>query len=521
MESEVYLLGSRWVPGGKTGTFIKLKSNFSTPFYTLQTPAAVNSDGTALFIDYSSTGDSKAEIHFTSGKISSFILPSGDGNRIHYQFPVDKGLRISGFIIKDLSETGTGFKLFGSGLEKKGAGFYSEDQNTAKGVVTLSYGFQKKGAFAFSFKDLSQAIDQRISQVQIKLVYTYSGTIPHTANIFLSGIKKTVSHKVTVRPGGAPLYFYSDEEGFLPTGLHITEAGSGFKIKSLEIIPFSRYVSDNYKPVPGDIGVILSYKNSSWRRSDREIFSWNLFPDFLLIDFKDYSLQASFLKRLAFFLEKNGYTGKLLTNEKLKNLHGWNAHDYRAEDLALFYNRADEIGFVLNPEEYLLLDILINNNILRKENTGYIPVSGGFLAFSRESSDRLRYLFITHEGYHAVFFSSASYREDVQRIWDSLSDEEHSFWLVFLSWKGYNIQDPYLVVNEFQAYLMQQKLENVDSYYKNYIIPKLRQYFPEKTAEIDIFLEKYPDHFLRNAEKMQKAVSKVKGITAGELYCVR
>lgn len=90
------------------------------------------------------------------------------------------------------------------------------------------------------------------------------------------------------------MYFYSDEEGFLPTGLHITEAGSGFKIKSLEIIPFSRYVSDNYKPVPGDIGVILSYKNSSWRRSDREIFSWNLFPDFLLIDFKDYSLQASF-----------------------------------------------------------------------------------------------------------------------------------------------------------------------------------------------------------------------------------
>lgn len=133
----------------------------------------------------------------------------------------------------------------------------------------------------------------------------------------------------------------------------------------------------------------------------------------------------------------------------------------------------------------------------------------------------MRYLFITHEGYHGVYFSTPGYRDAVADVWNDLSETEQNFWKTFLDWKRYNIKDEYLVVNEFQAYLMQQKVENIDGYYKDYIIPKMKSSLPAKAEELDLFLEEYPYHFVHSAEKVENALFNLCGLTSGELRCVR
>lgn len=495
--------------------------------YRLKDPFTVVAPRKSVYLVYISTQDVTAEIPVPEGEPLQITLPGGKGARLHYQLPVKTGFVLSGLTVKGVSGNRDSFTLLSAGMEDTVDGYrfwYMRDGGSGEDMVFLNRGMVQTGEFDFSFKGQFQGFNTRLNQIQIRIAYDYPGEKDSEAVVTLGGIGSRKEHTVTLFKGGSTLYFYSGEEGFLPDSVTVTgekDALMELKITSLEIKPFSRLVPMNYLPIPADIGVMLNYPSELWRRSDFEIFSWNLFPDFLLIDFKDYALQAAALKRLAFFLEKKGYAGTLLDNRKLALLHGWNAHDYRAEDLALFFNTAAEKSFNLNKEEYELLDILISNGIVKRENDLYKPVSGGFLAYSRESSDRLRYLFITHEGYHGVYFSSPEYRRAVHEVWNSLSDKEKDFWKIFLNWKRYNTEDPYLVVNEFQAYLMQQKIKNIDDYYKNYIIPKLKKSVPALSAKLDSFLEAYPDHFVKSAGKVEEALFRLYGITSGELRSVR
>ena len=53
-------------------------------------------------------------------------------------------------------------------------------------------------------------------------------------------------------------------------------------------------------------------------------------------------MQDDLLKRMAFFTEKEGFRGRLAADEEIKDLHGFNAHDYRAETLAAFFDLAEK-----------------------------------------------------------------------------------------------------------------------------------------------------------------------------------
>ena len=59
------------------------------------------------------------------------------------------------------------------------------------------------------------------------------------------------------------------------------------------------------------------------------------------------TFRTGFFRRLSYFVEKKGFRGSLMTNSELEGMHGWNAHDYRPEDLALFYTVADKQDFPL------------------------------------------------------------------------------------------------------------------------------------------------------------------------------
>ncbi len=369
----------------------------------------------------------------------------------------------------------------------------------------------------------------RFSQLGFAVEYSYHPRLLQAAmedeekNVVLEVIGETqkVPLRLFLREGTHTVYLYTGDLPFNPLSLSLKSAVPDFRIEKIVTQPVSLLVEKTPDPIPADMGTILRYDTDAWRRSDYELFSWNLFPSILVFDFRDYQLQSAFLKRLSFFVEKKGSTGRLLPNSLIGSLHGWNAHDYRAADLARFFQQAEEESFRLNDEEYLLRDILLKHDIIRLSGGEYRPGDGGILSVSRESSDRLRYLFITHEGYHGLYFASEEYRQEVKSVWDNLSGDEQEFWKIFLDWKLYEVRDTDLVMNEFQAYLMQQHLSYVDTYFKEYTIPRFVRRFPEFGEKAELFLQRYPDHFISSAEQIQASSKALAGITAGDLVCLR
>ena len=156
----------------------------------------------------------------------------------------------------------------------------------------------------------------------------------------------------------------------------------------------------------------------------------------------------------------------MLSNGELEDKHGWNAHDYRPEDLADFFNLADKTDFPLYKEEEMLKDILLESRIILLDSEGlYLPGRGAIISISRESSPVLRERFLIHEASHGLYFTSGDYRDYVLSVWESLDEEDRGMWRFFLGWYGYDPADEDLMVNEFQAYLVQQRSEEAASYF--------------------------------------------------------
>ena len=64
-------------------------------------------------------------------------------------------------------------------------------------------------------------------------------------------------------------------------------------------------------PLPVDPGLVLLYDPAQWRSTRYELFSWSRFPEVLIFDTADYEIQSRFFKRLAFYVEKRGFRGRL------------------------------------------------------------------------------------------------------------------------------------------------------------------------------------------------------------------
>ncbi len=231
-----------------------------------------------------------------------------------------------------------------------------------------------------------------------------------------------------------------------------------------------------------------------------------MFPDVIILDTASFAVQDRTFSRIAYFLEKRGFRGRLLRNTELAGRHGWNAHDYGSDGLASFFNAAEDVRFPLNAEEVALRALAVDQGILSVFGGRFQPGRGGILGLSRSSTLIERRYLLTHESFHGVFFSSKEYRDFCFQLWDSLEPGERQFYRSFLDFLGYDSSDEFLVVNEFQAYLMQQPLEYAAAYFARFV-KLFSQNGSQATME--------PDRLLSNARSLDAFLQNRFGISAG------
>jgi hypothetical protein len=250
--------------------------------------------------------------------------------------------------------------------------------------------------------------------------------------------------------------------------------------------------------------------------SDFSAFRWDALPSVLVLDFKDYDTQGRYLKRLAFFVEKLGFRGRLASDEEIRDLHGWNAHDYRAEDLASFFQAARKRRFPLNDKERALEALLLREGILLDSGGTVAPGRGAVISIARESGPALRWTFATHESTHALFFVDADYRAFARSLWASLGDGEKWFWKTYLGWAAYDVGSEYLMGNEFQAYLLQQPLAAAEEYFTKRKSAELLEKHPELADRVGAYMAEYGKSFEARARQLDAWLGRKYGIGAGQ-----
>jgi len=218
-------------------------------------------------------------------------------------------------------------------------------------------------------------------------------------------------------------------------------------------------------PIATSPRYVLAWPTYHWRDPRFEVFRWYRFPSILILDFADNAVQDRMLKRIAFFVEKAGFRGRLAHDAEIADLHGWNAHDYRASDLADFFAAARAENFPLNREELELERLLLDSGLMWEVQGGALEGEGGFISISREATRTLRFLFMAHEGFHGLFHTDAEFRAFTEDRWNRFDEGAKRMFLAFLRDQDYDVSEDYIVQKEFASFLLQQSTSQAKFYF--------------------------------------------------------
>lgn len=265
---------------------------------------------------------------------------------------------------------------------------------------------------------------------------------------------------------------------------------------------------------------MLSWDQKKWRQPEFEYFRWDRFSSVLVFDFKNHAVQNAMLKRLAFFVEKKGFAGKLWTNSEIEHLHGFNANDFKADDVAAFFSAAEKENFLLNPEEVMLRTILIREGCIKKTPAGFSPIAGAVLSVSRQTSVELRRRLLAHEGFHGIYFSTPDFREFTKNLYSELPVGAAAFIETFFGKHKvlrYDISNQYLLENEFMAYILQQPLSHVRSYFTVNMAGYIRRRLNEPTV-LQYINNTAAQEFMPAARALNKFVYRHWGLSGGRVW---
>jgi hypothetical protein len=339
--------------------------------------------------------------------------------------------------------------------------------------------------------------------------------------------------RLALRAGDQSQSFYDGVLPFRPATLTLLHPDIALRLTGAEIFPLPGAESPAGEepslqalqpPLSADPEIVLRYDPERWRGQDFELFRWNKFPQVLIFDTADYEVQDRYFKRLAFFVEKKDFRGRLVSPQEVGHLHGYNAHDYRAQDLARFFSAAAREKALLSAEESLLLKILLAEGIVRAGADGetmYLPGRGAVLSISRSSTPALRRHLLIHECLHGVFFSSPAYRTACRQAWERLSGAERGFWELFLAWQGYDIADRFLVINEFQAYMLQQPRPGLSYYFEVLTRDRLLKRYPEREAEIRLLVSRTGAGLEDVFERLERTLWQEAALLGGQVSALR
>jgi len=351
--------------------------------------------------------------------------------------------------------------------------------------------------------------------------------------IFAAGLFPTLSEdlpagKETIIEAGNRRFIFSPhtQRLSLPAGLIAPNEGPlvlpGDRIDSFRLV-YAR-TSPFPAPIAADPGMILAWPIEHWRDRRYEVFRWDRFPSLLIFDTADYAVQDRMLKRLAFFVEKAGFRGRLAPDDEIAELHGWNAHDYRAKDLARFFQSAHEVNFPLLAEERELERILLTAGIIRESGEGIQEGSGGIISISRESEAYLRTLFMAHEGFHGLFFIDEDFHAFSRGRWQQFPAEAKRFIVSFFNFQHYDTANDYLLVNEFMAHVLQQSASQAVHYFGKNLPSRIEDGWrkadlPAKDKASDSW-PTLAKTFAREAEAFSAYVGSRWGLAAGRVWLV-
>ena len=122
----------------------------------------------------------------------------------------------------------------------------------------------------------------------------------------------------------------------------------------------------------------------------------------------------------------------------------------------------------MNEAEQTLKKILIVNGLLIQDGDYVKAGEGGIVSISRESDAALRAKLLAHEAWHTLFFRDEDFRNFVAAVYYTFDPDSRQFLLDFFESQtglGYDIEDEYLMHNEFMAYILQQRLKDVPEYF--------------------------------------------------------
>ena len=279
-------------------------------------------------------------------------------------------------------------------------------------------------------------------------------------------------------------------------------------------------------PILADPWDMLIFPVNQWRDSRFELFSWDKYPEILIIDLATLAIQERFFHRLAFFVEKAGFRGTLWHNSEIGHLHGWNAHNYQASDLANFFQTARRTNFPLHDEEWELEAILLRSGVLALDTFGYlIPGRGAILTLTRESVPALRTRFMAHEVFHGLFFIDADFREFSRERWEIFPEFGQRFLKTFFAIQEYCLEYEFLLVNEFMGHLLQLPIAQVPWFFGQHVPGRLfREGFADALpARYELrdgvrFWPDLSDLFVSEAEIFSRHVYERWGLVAGRVW---
>lgn len=295
------------------------------------------------------------------------------------------------------------------------------------------------------------------------------------------------------------------------------------KILSVMVCSNDKKYLDSLEPISADPGLILKWKSKNFRERDFEIFRWSDFPNILFFDTANYAVQDDLFRRLAYFVEKAGYKGTLVSDEILNGKHGYNAHDYRSKDLASFFDTAERENFPLNERELRLKEILLRNEIIFQGSDGkIIEGNGALISISQESTPSLRQVFVAHEGWHGLYFTDEDFRNVTASIYYTADPESIQFLHAYFQATptlNYDVSDEDLMKNEFMAYMLQRPVNQVRDYFVNMAKREHSQYMIK--PEADYIIATDAESFISAADLFDQYVSSRWNLSGGYVGRIR